>query len=92
MSPLSSRLSVRPKALACFVALAGGVLTFSEISQGAGYALNESSSSAAGTAYAGRAAAARDASALAANPGAISSLEQEQWTAVRLPLLFLKGI
>ena len=46
----------------------------------AGFALNESSSSAAGTAFAGRSSNAEDASILAANPAGIALLKEQQVT------------
>ena len=71
-------------------ALAVGLSVLTGQAAGAGFALNESSAAAAGTAYAGRAAAAQDASAMASNPAAISSLNSAQWTAVGA-LVFPKG-
>ena len=46
----------------------------------AGYALNETSASSAGTAYAGRGSNVEDASILAANPAGIALLDQAQVT------------
>ncbi|WP_163370866.1 OmpP1/FadL family transporter [Endozoicomonas acroporae] len=55
-------------------------LTLAMQAGAAGFALNESSAAAAGTAYAGRGSNAQDASILAANPAGIALLEQRQVT------------
>ncbi|WP_281647749.1 outer membrane protein transport protein [Parendozoicomonas sp. Alg238-R29] len=68
-----------PKLVTQRIALIGACVLSGQATA-AGFALNESSAAAAGTAYAGRAAAAQDASALAANPASISSLTNAQWT------------
>lgn len=47
---------------------------------GAGFALNETSAGAAGTAYAGRAANPEDASIMSANPAGIAFLDAHQFT------------
>ncbi len=60
----------------------------------AGFALNESSSSAAGTAFAGRSSNAEDASIMAANPAGIALLKERQVTlgsAVVMPKGDFKG-
>ena len=55
-------------------------LTLSIQAGAAGFALNESSTAAAGTAYAGRGSNAQDASVMAANPAGIALLEGRQVT------------
>ncbi|CAM3795943.1 OmpP1/FadL family transporter [Parendozoicomonas haliclonae] len=80
MSSFHPRILSSRKTLASAIALLGGACSFSGFSQAAGFALNESSASAAGTAFAGRVAAPQDAAALAANPAAISFLNAETWT------------
>ncbi len=55
-------------------------LTLAMQAGAAGFALNESSASAAGTAYAGRGSNAEDASIMAANPAGIALLEDRQVT------------
>ncbi len=56
-------------------------LTLAMQAGAAGFALNESSAAAAGTAYAGRGSNAEDASIMAANPAGIALLEERQVTA-----------
>lgn len=55
-------------------------LTLAMQAGAAGFALNESSAAAAGTAYAGRGSNAEDASIMAANPAGIALLEERQVT------------
>ncbi|WP_257266917.1 OmpP1/FadL family transporter, partial [Endozoicomonas sp. ONNA2] len=55
-------------------------LTLAMQAGAAGFALNESSAAAAGTAYAGRSSNAEDASILAANPAGIALLKERQVT------------
>ena len=81
MSPLSARFSPSLKQFTQHITWAAGACFLSGQAIGAGFALNETSAAAAGNAYAGRAAAAQDSSALASNPAALSSLNREQWTA-----------
>lgn len=69
-------------------------LTLAMQAGAAGFALNESSASAAGTAYAGRGSNAEDASIMAANPAGIALLEERQVTmggAVVVPKGDFKG-
>ncbi len=80
MPLLSLRRFFYLKPLTRAIAITCGFCASSGVVQGAGFALNESSVSAAGTAFAGRVAAPQDASVIASNPGAISFLEGEQWT------------
>ena len=55
-------------------------LTLAVQAGAAGFALNESTTSAAGTAYAGRGSNAEDASIMAANPAGIALLDERQVT------------
>lgn len=55
-------------------------LTLAMQAGAAGFALNETSASSAGTAYAGRGSNVEDASVMAANPAGIALLEQAQVT------------
>ena len=69
-------------------------LTLAMQAGAAGFALNESSAAAAGTAYAGRGSNAEDASIMAANPAGIALLEERQVTvggAVVVPKGDFKG-
>ncbi len=60
--------------------LCGCAVGLSAGAQGAGFALNESSTATVGTAFAGRATEASDASIMASNPAGLSFLNGEQWT------------
>ncbi|GAA4651470.1 outer membrane protein transport protein [Kistimonas scapharcae] len=62
------------------VSLAVSACIASGVAQGAGFALNELSAGAAGTANAGRAANPEDASILSSNPAGLAHLEGSQWT------------
>ncbi|MBO9481061.1 outer membrane protein transport protein [Salinisphaera sp. G21_0] len=69
-------------------------LTLAMQAGAAGFALNESSAAAAGTAYAGRGSNAEDASIMAANPAGIALLKERQVTvggAVAVPKGDFKG-
>ena len=62
------------------VSLAVSACIASGVAQGAGFALNELSAGAAGTANAGRAANPEDASIMSSNPAGIAFLDKAQWT------------